>query len=290
MAAVSPDTKKPRGSPRQRHVSLHTHQNDKTCRFHTLSKMIIKAVFDDLLPITEDEDIRNCKRFMPLETPVTAEQLATYSEERCSRNGYIKIMLFYYFFELTKRVDLRTIEGGEDLQRLLDLPSIEEMPQVDEILPELREKIREQKWFGYKLHLGYPEQFPTIITELLVPLFKAGLYVELNLKPFSDDDLDDEEGEHTVLIVGISDGKLIIQNTWEEAESIVAFEEIIELEGEVFAVDVLYFMFPLDLGKYEFDSYRGAADELFAFVKTPIKGGKKTRKRKRTRRYNRKLL
>jgi hypothetical protein len=272
--------------------------------------MIIKAVFDDLLPITDPEDIRKYKGFMPLETPITKEKLATYSKEDCSENGYYKIMLFYYFFELTKRVDLKTIEG--DLQILLDMPTIEEMPQMDEILGELRKRISGQKWFGYKLELGYPDQFPTIITRLLVPLFAEGLYVELNLKPFTYEELHDgeaeaskineEEGaeeaskiaeeEHTVLIVGVSD-KLIIKNTWEEAESSVAFEEIIELEEELFAVDVLYFMFSRDLEKYEFDSFRGAADELYEFI-SPTKGGKRTKKRKKskanTKRYNRRLL
>lgn len=32
-----------------------TFQQDSTCRFHTLSKMIIKSVFDPLLPMTPED-------------------------------------------------------------------------------------------------------------------------------------------------------------------------------------------------------------------------------------------
>jgi len=257
----------------------HTTQLDETCKFHTLSRMIIKAVFDPLLPMTP-EDLIKYESCMPLVTPVTLETLATYSEERCSENGYLKIMLFYYFFELTKLADLETIEGVE-LQPLLEMPPI---PQIDAwIFATLKESIK-NKWFGYKLELGDPSTFKKITTNLLVPLFRGGFYAELELRPYDEGEVDKDDG-HFVLIVGLTeDGKLIIKNSWDEHETHVQFEEIIELEGELFAVDILHFIFPHELGEYVFESYD--ADVLFKFVDKHTKRGGKKRKTKYGQRRN----
>jgi len=213
----------------------------------------------------DEADNEKYKSCMPLVTPMRE----TYSIERCSKHGYLKIMLFYYFFELTKQMNIRSINGPA-IQSLLAMPEIAEVDVhlFDELKPHIK-----TDWFGYELRLGHPTYYPEIQERLLRKLFRRGLYFELGLNPLVEEEhAEEEKNDHIVLIVGLNDGTLIIKNSWDEATSNVPFTEVIELEGQSFVVDELYFMFPHDFGEYDFDCYD--AEKLYAFIES-IVGGKK---------------
>lgn len=245
----SPDRKKSRTIP---FTPMHTKQGDAdTCRFHTLAKLIVRAVFDPLLKMTEEDTVKY-QSCMPLETPMNA----TYSEEKCSKNGYLKIMLFYYFFELTQQLDLHSINGPA-IQQLLN---VELMPPLfDELKPHIN-----TDWFGYQVQLSDPDLFPLIQEKIIKPVLDSGFYLELGLES--------ERTQHLVLIVGVDDG-LVIKNSWDDVTTSVPFLDEIELEGEMFSPQELFFILDRDFQEYEFESYQ--IDMLFRLLNPS--GGKKRR-------------
>ena len=193
-----------------------TLQDDSTCRFHTLSRMIIKSVFDPLLPMTP-EDLTLYAKCMPLKSPITTEELSAYSEETCSKNGYIKIMLFYYFFESAKRTGLPTLQG-DVIKDLLALRPLE--PSVvginEKVFDELRGKF-DPNWFGYQIQLDYypgepAAYFDEIQKKAIRPILRLGGYLELGLEDYKEDRKRGRQ-KHIVLIVGEDERGIHIKNT-----------------------------------------------------------------------------
>ena len=295
MAAVSPERKKKRV---QLFSPTKTIQCDDTCRFHTISRMIIHLVFDELLPMNHKE-LGQYSECMPLTTPMTDN----FSIERCSENGFLKIMLFYYFFYLSKKLDLPSIKGDR-IQELLKMPPIDE---VDiRLFDHLRDRINKNV-FGYHIQLDDSELFPEILERAIKPILRLGVYLELGLQPIIEEsDEEDEEAfnpGHIVLIVAADEYNISIKNSWDDFINHVPFEEVIELEEDSFRTDDIFFVIPNDFGKYEYDNRD--MDELYSYLNP--KGGKKRKtkygqrrnhhkskviraSRKRTKTYNKRRL
>jgi len=304
MAAVSPpsspSSKKGRTLSPRKPLSActptRTDQGDtETCRFHTISRMIIHLVFDPLLGDMNETELEKYRVFMPLKTPMPPE--GTYSVEKCSEKGYLKIMLFYYFFHLAQNVDDPSIRGDR-IQELLRMP---EIPQVDVHLFDTLKARMKSSVFGYQVQLDNTELLPDILKKAINPLLQLGFYIELGLETViteeydSDDETGIPPGQHIVLIVGSEEAQgaeenvnlVVIKNSWGGEESKVPFEEVILLEDESFSVVDLFFLLPYDFGKYSFD--RRNMEELYGLLAQiphpPPEGGKK-RKTKYGQRRN----
>jgi hypothetical protein len=269
-----------------------------TCRFHTLSKMIIKAIFEDDLKLNDIENERY-KRCMPLETPVTSKNNKPYSPFTCSKNGYIKIMLFYYFFYLAQQIDSSKI-NGPGIQALLAMPPLN--PTVTEInegsFAHLKPLAAKTPFFGYQIMLDTTE-LGNILEHVIIPILGLGFYLELGLVSTraelpvgTDDSVDldasDEEperpSEHIVLIVGAEGDNVVIKNTWNDAENVIPFDGGIVLEKEYFKVYDLFFILPHNFGKYVYNSTD--IEQVYgAIASIRPKGGKK-RKTKYGQRRN----
>lgn len=79
---------------------LYSNQRDEpTCAYHVFSKIVLKNRVELFHPLPIESDVyntNNCNRY--LDTKAVA--LETLSEEECTRNGVLKIILFHYFFSL----------------------------------------------------------------------------------------------------------------------------------------------------------------------------------------------
>jgi len=271
MAAVSPDRKRSRSSCE--YTPTRTDQGDTdTCRFHTISRMIIHLVFDPLIGDMNETELRRYSDFMPLQIPMPPT--GTYSVEKCSEKGYFKIMLFYYFFHLAQRLDIRSIKGTR-IQELLRMP---EIPEVDVHLFDTLKARMKPSVFGYQVQLDNIELLPDIFEKAIKPVLQLGFYLELGLETViteydSDDETSIPPGQHIVLIVGSEETQgaseekvnlVVIKNSWGGAESKAPFEEEILLEDESFSVVDLFFLLPYDLGKYSFD--RRNMEELYGLL------------------------
>ena len=271
-----------------------------TCRFHTLSKMIIKAIFEDELKLNDIEDQRY-KRCMPLETPLTPRNIKNYSEQKCSRNGYIKIMLFYYFFYLAQQMDIHV--NGTGIQALLAMPPLgpldPDIPKIDEsVFDRFRPLAVKTPFFGYQIMLD-DINLDLILRHVIIPVLKLGFYLELGLvstikdvSAETDDSVDldasDEEGvrpsKHIVLIVGVERDKVIIKNTWNDAENLISFVPAIELEREHFKAYDLFFILPHNFGKYIYNLRD--IEQLYGAIASLRPVGGKKRKTKYGQRRN----
>ena len=272
-----------------------------TCRFHTLSKMIIKAIFEDELKLNDIENQRY-KRCMPLETPLTAANNKKYSEHTCSKNGYIKIMLFYYFFYLGQQMYSKI--NGPGIQALLAMPPLGPLepgtPKINEASFEsLKPLAVKTPFFGYQIMLDVDEQLPDILKNVIIPVLHLGFYLELGLVSTGTDvsvgtdesvDLDasDEErvrpSKHIVLIVGVEGDKVLIKNTWRDAENLIPFEHAIVLEREDFKAYDLFFILPHNFGKYVYN--HEDIEEVYGAIASLRPVGGKKRKTKYGQRRN----
>jgi hypothetical protein len=227
-----------------------TIQEDSTCRFHTLSRMIIRSVFDPLLKMTPEESDKY-KKCMPLVTPITQETLESYSIERCSEKGYIKIMLFYYFFELTKRLNSPTIMKT-NFQELLAMPLLKPpVPGInEEVFDNLRGKIS-QNWVGFQIQLDDLDLLPEIQSNAIRPILNLGGYLALGLDILEKRKKKEIPEKHIVLVVGEDKDGVHIKNSWGTLMEIVKFTQVIKLNNGKFKTDTkpidLFFMLEVPL-------------------------------------------
>ena len=85
---------------RKEHSFLYSNQRDEpTCSYHVFSKLLLKNRVEIFYPLPIDSDIYNtnkCNRY--LDTQDVA--LETLTIEECTPNGFLKIILFHYFYSL----------------------------------------------------------------------------------------------------------------------------------------------------------------------------------------------
>ncbi len=297
MEAAEPSTpppKKGRSEPKCKSTPTITDQGDTdTCRFHTLSKMIIHAVFDPFLTMNDDEetDYKNC---MPLKTPTER----AYSRGTCSEKSYVKIMLFYYFFYLGQQLDGNI--KGRGIQELLTMPRLN--PSKDSVDERSIAGLRQVKgpWFGYQIQMEIVH-LPSVLENVIKPLLKLGLYVELGLETEPEESYDSDEevvgspDKHIVLITGADGDHVTIKNSWGTDETVHLFDDVVKLEDEHFRLMDIFFILPYDFNSrvtpynpmnYVYDP-RNIAElyDAIARISPSTEGGKK-RKTKYGQRRN----
>jgi len=289
-------------------ISLQRDRND--CLLHTLSKLLIKNVFEKVLDLKlTKEDEKNYVRCMPLLIP---KRLSRMDEEKCSRKGYIKIMLFYYLFSLIESTDSRNIE--EALALVKEMPfhgnyvpghskTYREVKILEEDKPLFREIKREflakSSRLDWKhLHISMDiVPFEGIKETVLEPILRLNLYIEMGLEEELTEeeyDADKKPGRHIVLLTGFDEENIHIKNTWDYKLNIkVPWGKSIPLDdGKQWIITDLHLLLPVK-GPVEVTSeYDGRnIDELFPFIaeyRLPVLGGKTRRfrsKKNKTYRY-----
>jgi hypothetical protein len=222
-------------------------------------------------------------------------------EEKCSRKGYIKIMLFYYLFSLIESTDSRNIP--EALALIKEMPfhgnyvpgrskTYREVKILEEDKPLFREVKREflakSSAMDWKhIHIAMDDvPFEPIKGAVLEPILRLNLYIEMGLEEELTEeeyDEDKEPGRHIVLVTGFDEENIHIKNTWDYKVTIkVPWGESIQLDdGKQWKITDLHLLLPVkgpSEGTSEYDGRN--IEELFPFVaeyRLPVLGGKTRR-------------
>lgn len=274
-----------------------SNQTDKNnCVYHTLTKIIIKNVFEKVLDLrlTPQENDRY-DLCMPLTIP---PRVSGYRDGKYPLNAEKRIKLFYYLFSLFEYTNSKRVS---EALSLLDMPTnMSEIPKGrtkgyfravqyidDKVLHAMkREFLAKSTGLTWKhIHLQMDmDDFEPIKQNVLAPILALNLYFELGLS-----DVEEETDKHIVLITGLDDETIHIKNTWGTLLDKVRWDETILLDHHTFQVTDLHTILPMPKGsevKSEYDVRN--VDELFAFVAdyTFPKGGRRTRKRRTRKLYS----
>jgi len=221
---------------------MRTNQCDTPhCKYHTFPKMIIKNVFEVVLDLSltpeENEQYKKC-----MENPLTSRN-RSYSLD-CSEMGFIKIMLFYYLY------DLCTMIGNdyENLDFMLTMPtskkeintflrsrrlrvgkSIKVLDQsiFDEVKAEFLKKKSKFEWVYFSMSLDSTkdsdeETFRSgIIHTLLTSVIDLKLYIELGLETVPESTTESESDSESESVVKESTPHIVLITGYEHVDESV---------------------------------------------------------------------
>ena len=288
----------------------------KNCLFHTLTKIMIKNIFEKVLDLTltptENDRYDSC---MPLTIPA---RVSGYRDGKYPLNVEKRIKLFYYLFSLLEYTNTINVS---DALLLLDMPTEKRdidsrvkpgknkvylrtiQYKDDRLLLAMREEfLAKSETFTWKhVHIQMDmesEDFEPIKIQVLAPILSLNLYFEMGLEEVSEDKLP----RHIVLITGLDDENIHIKNTWGKLLHEVPWsDEIILEDGNNYKVTDLHTILPMKKGHEVKSGETGEYNvrnigTLFHFVEeyvsiypTIFRGGKsRTRRRRakrRTKRY-----
>jgi hypothetical protein len=81
----------------RRNTLLFSNQRDEnTCAYHVCSKLLLKNVVELFYPLPIEPGVynaNNCNRYLD-----TKDIELTLTPEECTQNGFLKIIMFHYFF------------------------------------------------------------------------------------------------------------------------------------------------------------------------------------------------
>lgn len=206
--------------PLTREISaLYSNQRDEpTCAYHVFCKIVLKNRIELFHSLPIDLEIYNknkCNRYLD----TTDKQLESLTQEECTPNGYLKIILFHYFYSLYD-IYLNGTRTSKQPFSFYD---------IDAIHPELNhrfipERILHKKEIidalGIVNHVtkGLRISYHKIIVHTKVGLLDSirkiislGFYVGLHLY---DKHSTFEHARHAVTIVAVDEDELIFKNSW----------------------------------------------------------------------------
>jgi len=196
----------------RRRSKTFTTQGEVDCAYHVCSKLMIRNMVEFVmpLPLSDQYEEENCNQFLNTRTV----QLEGLTEEKCTPNGFLKIILFHYFYTLyvlhldpsyssfgTSKIDV--------IQRDLVLPTIptshkNEINYVMRRVNHVKETLRIE-W--RKIAVFTKENMFSFIQKVT----RLGFYVALNLE---DKTKKDGHTNHSVVVVGTYYHTLLIKNSW----------------------------------------------------------------------------
>ena len=189
--------------------------NSSTCGYHAFSKVILNNVFGLLHPLRETSVYveQQCNRYLN----TTRFDLSELTPEKCSPDGYLKILLFLHLFYLYKSVDRSDgmLCGSESSI----FPSLFEM----NLALSYRHRLALKETLDYmylkkkalQLELQYFRFEPSL--EAIKLLTDAGLYVMLSVY-YSPDKIG-----HALVVVGTDGDELLYKDSYgvEEVNRII---------------------------------------------------------------------
>ena len=228
----------------RRRSRTFTTQGEIDCAYHVCSKLMIKNMVEFVmpLPVSEDYDAENCNQF--LNTRMV--QLEGLTREKCTPNGYLKIILFHYFYTLYYLFMLPTYLSFttahvDAIANDLILPTIPPSIHKNDIRYVMRHVNHVKDRLGIewrKVAVFEKEQMFSFIKKVT----DLDFYVALNLK---DDEKVGGHVNHSVVVVGTYDDKLLIKNSWGDEELYeMKINEKLALEDYRFGVTSCVFYLP----------------------------------------------
>ena len=256
-----------------------THQgNELTCSLHVCSKLMINMV-EQFHPLPLDETY-NCNHFLD----TTFIRLDRLTPERCTRNGYLKILLFYYFYYLylDRLPDRNPIMYLEDV--LTILPRIQTVEISDRLfvnqrqMDDIQDMIREfnEHMHGYTLEYTTVENGPGLLP-ILQKVVRLGFYVGCVLVDRSSTS---SHHRHSVHIVDVEGDIFHCKDTMFTKRFSMKLDEPIVLEenGQIYTyeLETCLFLLPCKTKPLTIVSTKAQMDEFSEWIDTEIPLRKKS--------------
>jgi hypothetical protein len=197
--------------------------NQGTCGRHAFSRVIVKNFFELILPFqTHRDQETDCNIFLDtakLDQPGLIEHL---TPQKCSRNGYLKILLFLHCYFLYQKHCPCPTGGLESLQAShiypylytsIEIPHITH-DQQDDLSDALLTLKKTQKRFHISL-VTFHFRGKDLTFENIEKITDRGLYVKLGLEDSSRKTAG-LHANHAVIIVGAKNGFIRIKNSWND--------------------------------------------------------------------------
>jgi uncharacterized protein YdeI (YjbR/CyaY-like superfamily) len=292
---------------RQISITKSNQTSAPTCSYHSMSRLFLQNRFIFVKPLQVDDiyDKNDCNRFLiPVEVEKTG--LDTLDDVRCSPGGYDKILLFLYIYFLLKETDSCKQSIGELIPRqvaALKMPDFLKSTKYEHgakhkhrllsLLTEIKHLSSGLKWKEYSFSFNTIEE--PLLFSVIQKLINLRFYVQLTC-------CGGREISHAVTIVGVQEGNYIIKNSWKELEDIVPSIKFFYLKGwptPWMGTELLIYI-PIisseptdgvkgkdyDISKLTmFDAW---LDDYTVEIQRAPRGGRKTKRKKGTRRIKHK--
>jgi hypothetical protein len=227
-------------APIKRQLSAtHTNQGDEgVCGRHAFSRVILRNVFELMLPLAYSTDYQDneCNDILNTFTaklkPRSIHSLFyRLQPDHCTFGGYVKILVFLHLFHLFQThvptIPDRPVGWLECSQVSTIYPHLYDSVVIPHINPEQRSDLMDAldtvKRLTVKHHISLITfHFKTITMANIKKFTDQGLYLMLRI----EDSRYDEEGLHKghfLIIVAAFDNYLLIKNSW-DADTIYKIE------------------------------------------------------------------
>lgn len=233
MAALTPLS-------RELSVSYTNQGYENTCSYHVCSKLWLKNMVELFHPLPIDKTEYNsnkCNDFLD----TTLIDLRTLTPKKCTQNGYVKILLFYFFYSLF--LDKAVAKYGLvkpmiPITDILDiLPNIDgvkvsgglfvnlsQMDTIQQIMHSVNH-VKNSLGITYKYIVVYNN--PTLLS-MIQKVIGLGLYIGAILVEPSGG----KHSSHAVHIVNVERDEIVIKDSLKETEYTGKIDEPFVLEKE----------------------------------------------------------
>jgi len=198
--------------------SLYSNQRDElTCAYHVFSKLLLKNVVELFYPLPIDlvYNERNCNRYLDTQDI----QLETLTQEECTKNGFLKIILFHYFYSL---YDIHLNRKGQPKEAfsLVDIDVANSyinsvyIPERIVHKKEITDILRIVNHVKQELRISYYKMIVYTkvgILDIIRKILSLGFYIGLAL---FDKHSHEEHARHAVHIVAMDEDEIIFKNSW----------------------------------------------------------------------------
>ena len=235
----------------RRRSRTFTTQGEVDCAYHVCSRLMLKNMVEFVmpLPVSRRYDAENCNQFLNTRTV----QLEGLTRKKCTRNGYLKIILFHYFYTLyylfrrpdyllfgTYNIDV--IEN--DLIWLTIPPSLSIHKNDIKYVMRRVNHVKDTLGIEWKKITIFDKQKMISFIETVTDL---GFYVAINLR---DDKTDGKHVNHSVVGIGTDGDKLLIKNSWGDEEVYeMEINKKLQLEEFTFGVSSCVFYIPCPMAR-----------------------------------------
>ena len=199
--------------------ALYSNQRDElTCAYHVFSKLLLKNVVELFYPLPIDLGVYNtnkCNRYLDTQDI----HLETLTPEECTPNGYLKIILFHYFYALYD-IHLNRKGHPKEAFSLVDIDVANSyinsvfIPEHIVHKKEITDTLRIVNHIKSELRINYYKIIVYTkvgILDIIRKILSLGFYIGLAL---FDKHSHEEHARHAVHIVAIDEDEIIFKNSW----------------------------------------------------------------------------
>ena len=230
----------------RRRSRTFTTQGEVDCAYHVCSKLMLKNMVEFVmpLPVSRRYDAENCNQFLNTRTV----QLEGLTRKKCTRNGYLKIILFHYFYTLYyffMRPEYLAFGTSHIDVIKNDLIWLTIPPSLSIYKNDIKYVMRRVN--HVKDTLGIEWKKITVSTKIemfsyIEKVTDLGFYAAITL---TDDKTVGRHANHSVVCIGTDGDKLLIKNSWgDEKVYEMELHEKLQLEDYSFGVLICDFYLP----------------------------------------------